>query len=124
MAFGLRKDRAYFVELSSFMAQQRDHLAHGLRSVGFEVLDCAGTYFIDVELRSLGWTDGDVEFCQRLVREVGVAAVPLRAFYDTDPLTSVARFCFCKRTETIDEALRRLREGLPGMLSAHAAGAV
>ena len=79
VAFGLRKDRSYFDDLATFMARQRDKLAKGLAEVGFDVLDCAGTYFIDVDLASLGWTAGDVAFCQRLVREVGVATVPIDA---------------------------------------------
>ncbi|MEZ5233588.1 MAG: aminotransferase [Acidimicrobiia bacterium] len=117
VAFGLRKDRSYFDDLATFMARQRDKLAKGLAEVGFDVLDCAGTYFIDVDLASLGWTAGDVAFCQRLVREVGVATVPLSAFYEQDPLTSVVRFCFCKRDQTIELALDRLDAGLARMLS-------
>jgi len=116
VAFGLRKDRSYFDDLATFMAGQRDKLATGLREVGFDVLDCAGTYFIDVDLRSLGWTEGDVAFCRRLVREVGVATVPISAFYDENPLTDVVRFCFCKRDATIELALERLAAGLPRML--------
>lgn len=117
VAFGLRKDATFFADLAAFMAGQRDKLSAGLRAVGFEVLESAGTYFVDVELTSLGWTAGDVEFCQRLVREVGVAAVPISAFYDQDPLTNVARFCFCKRDATIELALERLAAGLPRMLA-------
>jgi aspartate/methionine/tyrosine aminotransferase len=116
VAFGLRKDRSYFDDLATFMAGQRDKLATGLREVGFDVLDCAGTYFIDVDLRSLGWTEGDVAFCQRLVREVGVATVPISAFYDENPLTDVVRFCFCKRDATIELGLERLAAGLPRLL--------
>jgi len=117
VAFGLRKDPSYFAELATFMAGQRDKLSEGLRRVGFDVLDSAGTYFLDVELTSMGWTGDDVEFCQRLVREVGVATVPISAFYDRDPLTTVVRFCFCKRDATIELALERLEAGLPKLLA-------
>lgn len=116
VAYGLRKDASSFAELAAFMAAQRDKLADGLRQVGFEVLDCAGTYFLDVDLAAIGWGAGDVAFCQRLVREVGVAAVPVSAFYAERPLTTVARFCFCKRDATIEAALDRLGRGLAGLI--------
>ena len=51
-----------------------------------------------------------------LVREVGVATVPISAFYDENPLTDVVRFCFCKRDATIELGLERLAAGLPRLL--------
>jgi N-succinyldiaminopimelate aminotransferase len=116
VAYGLGKDDAYFAGLASTMARQRDKLGQGLQALGFEVLECAGTYFIDVELSSLGWAGDDVTFCQRLVKEAGVAAVPISAFYDRDPLTSVVRFCFCKRDATLELGLERLKRGLPSLV--------
>ncbi len=117
VAFGLGKPASYFDELALFMAGQRDKLSAGLTRVGFDVLECAGTYFVDVDLAPLGWTQGDVAFCQRLVREVGVATVPLSAFYEQDPLTTVVRFCFCKRDATIELGLERLEAGLGALLA-------
>lgn len=113
VAVGLRKDDTYFSGLAAFMAGQRDKLDKGLRELGFDVLDCAGTYFLDVDISgldraSLDAGDSDADFTQWLVREVGVATIPVSAFYDTDPLTSVIRFCFCKKDVTIQTALDRL----------------
>ena len=47
-------------------------------------------------------------FCERLVREFGVASIPVSAFYASNPVFSVVRFCFAKKRETLDEGLRRL----------------
>jgi N-succinyldiaminopimelate aminotransferase len=108
VAFGLTKGDDYFAGLQAFMAAQRDKLSSGLESLGFDVLDCAGTYFLNVDISGLGFDGTDAEFCQWLVREVGVATIPVSAFYDTDALTSVIRFCFCKKDSTIEAGLERL----------------
>ncbi len=71
------------------------------------MLPTAGTYFLNVDLAPLGVTD-DVGFCERLVAERGVAAVPVSAFYAQDAVRSVARFCFAKADATLDRALERL----------------
>jgi aspartate/methionine/tyrosine aminotransferase len=108
VAYGLAKDDDYFTGLRAFMAGQRDKLSGGLKALGFDVLDCAGTYFVNVDISSLGFDGTDADFCQWLVREVGVATIPVSAFYDTDPLSSVIRFCFCKKDSTIEAGLERL----------------
>ena len=59
-----------------------------------------GTYFLNVDLAPLGETD-DVAFCRRLVREHGVAAIPVSAFYAEDAVRTVVRFCFAKRDATL-----------------------
>jgi len=118
VAYGLGKDDGYFQGLVELLGARRDKLSSGLAALGWPVLDCQGTYFVCADIGGLGWTpaaddpnrDGplDAAFCQWLVREVGVAAVPVSAFYDEDPLTTVVRFCFCKKEATIDAALERL----------------
>ncbi len=109
VAYGLRKENAYFVSLTSDMQARRDHLADGLRDVGFEVIPCQGTYFITTDFRPLGYNGVDTDFCQYLTTEAGVAAVPVSAFYTSDDVKYFARFSFCKKAETIDEAIRRLK---------------
>ena len=47
-------------------------------------------------------------FCLRAVKEAGVAAIPLSAFYETDAPTNVVRLCFAKADATLDEGARRL----------------
>ena len=109
VAFGLRKDVAYFEALSADMAARRDQLADGLRDIGFGVIPCQGTYFLTTDFRPLGYNGSDAEFCKYLTVEAGVAAVPVGAFYTSEETGYFARFSFCKREETIDEALRRLK---------------
>lgn len=107
VAYGLGKDRAYFGGMRAALQRSRDRFAKGLVERGFAVLPSAGTYFLNVDLAPLGERD-DVAFCQRLVKEHGVAAIPVSAFYARDPITSVVRFCFAKRDEVLDGALARL----------------
>jgi aspartate/methionine/tyrosine aminotransferase len=107
VAYGLGKDDAYFADMRAGFAAKRDRFAAGLTTRGFTVLPAEGTYFLNVDISPLGETD-DVAFSQRLVREAGVATIPVSAFYDRDAVKTVLRFCFAKRDETLDEALRRL----------------
>ena len=107
VAYGLAKDDAYFEGLRRDLARSRDRLTDGLTDLGFQVLPSAGTYFLNVDLEPLGEID-DAEFCQRLVTEHGVAAIPVSAFYATGAVKTLARFCFAKRDATLDAALERL----------------
>lgn len=108
VAHGLRKDDAYYRGLAEDLSGKRDRMAAGLDALGFEVLPCAGTYFLTCGINGLGLGDGDVEACQALVTRAGAAAVPVSAFYGSNAPCGYIRFCFCKRDEVIDEALLRL----------------
>jgi aspartate/methionine/tyrosine aminotransferase len=109
VAFGMAKDDSYFRGLREGLQRSRDRFAAGLAGAGFTVLPSAGSYFINVDLAPLGETD-DVAFCERLVREHGVAAIPVSAFYAQDPVRSVVRFCFAKQDSVLDSALERLQD--------------
>ena len=90
------------------MQRSRDRFTDGLRSLGFPVIAAQATYFVNVDLASLGLNEDDETFCKRLVLEHKVAAIPVSAFYADDPIRSVVRFCFAKRDEVLDGALSRL----------------
>jgi len=107
VAYGLAKADDYFTGMRSAFQRSRDRFATGLAERGFAVLPSSASYFINVDIAPLGETD-DVAFCQRLVREHGVAAIPVSAFYAQDPITTVVRFCFAKHDATLDAALSRL----------------
>ena len=109
VAFGLRKDDAFFRSFAAELQRRRDRLAHGLGALGWTVLPAGGAYFLNVDLRSTGFEGTDVAFCSQLVEEVGVAAIPLSAFYEASPTTHLVRFCFVKQDAVIDAALDRLR---------------
>lgn len=109
VAYGLAKSDDYFETMRGEMQRSRDLFTAGLRARGFTVLDSQGTYFLNVDLAPLGATD-DVAFCKTLVNDFGVAAIPVSAFYAENPITSVARFCFAKRDDTLNGALARLED--------------
>lgn len=98
---------AYFDEFIADYRSRRDQLVDGLRSVGLEPIVPEGTYFTLVETAPLGITD-DRAFCERLVREIGVAAIPTSSF-DHAGRSGPIRFAFCKQPEVLAEAIDRLR---------------
>jgi N-succinyldiaminopimelate aminotransferase len=104
VAYGLGKSADYFTGLAREMQRRRDRLATGLRRIGFTVLPAGGTYFLSIDTRGTP----DVDFCRDLVERVGVAAIPLSAFFEERPVTHLARLCFAKQDAVIDGALERL----------------
>lgn len=108
VAYGLGKSDDYFLTMRDNLARSRDRLSEGLSGIGFPVLKSQGTYFVNVDLAPLGLNETDEAFCKRLVHDHKVAAIPVSAFYEVDHVTSVVRFCFSKKDETLDTALERL----------------
>jgi aspartate/methionine/tyrosine aminotransferase len=111
VAYGLGKDDAYFEEMRRTFARSRDRFTEGLRTLGFDVIPSQGTYFVNIDIASLGETD-DVAFCRRLVMEHGVAAIPVSAFYAQGAVKNVVRFCFAKKDSTLDAGLERLARAI------------
>ena len=98
----------YYAGLASEYAARRAILAEALSAAGFQIHLPEGAYYILADTRGLSDLD-DVAFCDRLVRSVGVAAVPGSSFYrHPDRGRHLIRFAFCKREETLHEAARRL----------------
>ena len=107
VAYGLMKEDSYFAEMRAAFQRSRDRFSAGLVARGFDVLPSAATYFVNIDISSLGHDD-DVAFCRWLVKEHGVAAIPVSAFYAADAIRTVVRFCFAKHDATLDAALARL----------------
>ncbi len=107
VARGLDLGGSYFTTFIEGMRQRRDLLCDGLEKIGFDVHRPAGTYFATVDVRSVGYSDGET-FCRELPHKAGVVAIPSAVFYDTDAGTSLVRFAFCKQLAVLEEALRRL----------------
>jgi N-succinyldiaminopimelate aminotransferase len=104
-------DEVYEAFLAGYRAR-RDRLCDGLREVGFEVLVPAGTYFVCVDIRPLGFDDG-MDLCRRMPETVGVAAIPNSAFYlDESAGRHLVRFAFCKSDGVLDEGIDRLRRNI------------
>jgi methionine transaminase len=108
-------DPAPYLELGAFYQRKRDLFRAGLAGTGLRLLPCEGTYFQSVDYSGLAPEIaglGEAAFCAWLTRTVGVAAIPLSAFYADGRDQQIARLCFAKRDETLAMALERLRQHL------------
>jgi aspartate/methionine/tyrosine aminotransferase len=114
-AYGLAKDERYFEAMRAGFARSRDRLTSGLRAAGWAVLPSQGTYFLSIDLAASGVAQDDVSFCDRLVAEFGVAAIPVSAFYAEDPVTTIVRLCFAKRDTTVDAGVERMARALKAL---------
>ena len=108
VAYGLGKSETYFDNMRSGFQQTRDHLRAGLEARDFRILPAEGSYFLCVDLAESGIAVDDMAFCELAVRQAGVAAIPLSAFFAENPVRSVVRLCFAKQQATLDEAMLRL----------------
>ena len=108
VAYGLGKDNSYFKGLGEGFQRSRDRLAAGLTDAGYAVLPSQGTYFLNIDLTASGITLDDRSFCLRAVKEAGVAAIPISAFYAENPVTRIVRLCLAKKDETLDAGVERL----------------
>jgi N-succinyldiaminopimelate aminotransferase len=108
VAWGLENAGDWFTQMPRDLERSRDRLSDGLKREGFAVLSSQGTYFLNLDLKASGIEAGDRDFCLRAVREAGVAAIPLSAFYEEGPVTSVVRLCFSKRDATLDGGIAGL----------------
>ena len=109
VAVGLTQDDAYFTGLATGLQAKRDRIRSGLQSAGFDVLPTGGTYFISVDIRSVGFDGNDVTFCEMIAREAGVAGIPLSAFYQDGDVDQFVRFCFSKQNDILDQAAAKLK---------------
>jgi methionine aminotransferase len=100
-----------YLELPAFYQKKRDLFRDGLAQTRFRLLPGQGTYFQCVDISGLSVPEkdlGEAAFCQWLTTEIGVAAIPLSAFYGNGFDQQVIRFCFAKKDETLKLALERL----------------
>ncbi|MEO6041307.1 MAG: aminotransferase [Croceibacterium sp.] len=86
----------------------RARLVGGLAAAGYALLPADGTWFVTVDLAASGLAPGDEAVADRLVREAGVAAIPLSAFYRDNPERGYLRLCFAKENATLDAAIDKL----------------
>ena len=114
MQYGLAaymQNPAPYLELPAFYDAKRQLFRDGLANTKLRLLPCEGTYFQCVSIADLAVPERDLpdaDFCQWLTREIGVAAIPLSAFYGDGFDQKVIRFCFAKKDETLVAALQRL----------------
>ena len=100
-------DTEPYLALPAFYQRKRDLFRAGLAHTRFKLLPGEGTYFQCVDISDVSDLS-EAEFCQWLTSEIGVAAIPLSAFYGDGFDQRVVRFCFAKKDETLNAALGRL----------------
>ncbi|MDA8453265.1 pyridoxal phosphate-dependent aminotransferase [Acidovorax sp. GBBC 3334] len=111
MQYGLASylgEPAHYLQLPAFYQAKRDLFRQGLEGSRLRLLPSTGSYFQCVDISEVSDLS-DADFCQWLTREIGVAAIPLSAFYGDGFDQRVVRFCFAKQDSTLREALQRLR---------------
>ncbi len=101
------RDRSRYLELGAFYQRKRDLFRAGLAASRFKLLPCTGTYFQLAAYDAITDED-DAPLAQRLTREIGVASIPVSAFYEEPPGDPVLRFCFAKNDDTLARACDRL----------------
>jgi N-succinyldiaminopimelate aminotransferase len=107
IAHALDHEMDFTLGLTKALQANRDLLARELPGLGFDVLPCEGSYFLTAGIRGLT-KEPDTAFCERLVREAGVALIPLSVFFSGDTPGHLVRFAFCKKRAVLEEALTRL----------------
>lgn len=107
VAYALREELDWVESLRTSLQSKRDRLTGGIQAAGLTALRAQGTYFVQADVRPLGFGDG-LEFCRALHERAGVVAIPAQAFYDSGAGDTYVRFAFCKRDEVIDDASERL----------------
>lgn len=101
------KNPAPYLDLPAFYQRKRDLFRAGLANTRFELLPSQGTYFQCVKYDAIS-DQSEADFCKWLTSEIGVAAIPVSAFYNTPRESGIVRFCFAKKDETLQLALDRL----------------
>jgi methionine aminotransferase len=103
-------DERPYLDLPSFYQRKRDLFRAGLQASRFRLLPSEGSYFQCVDYAAIDDGRGEEEFCRWLTAEVGVAAIPLSAFYADACEQRFVRFCFAKQDDTLQRALQRLTQ--------------
>ena len=96
-----------FLSLSGIMQEKRDCFVRLMKNTKFDLLDSKGSYFICGKYDRIS-NEGDKDFAIRITKEYGVATIPVSVFYKNGTDNKVIRFCFSKKTETLEAAAERL----------------
>ena len=101
-------DPAPYTNLANFYAGKRDFFSAGLNATRFRLLPAYGTYFQLADYSAIRTDLSEADFCKWLTSEIGVAAIPVSAFYASPRDAMLIRFCFAKKETTLTRALERL----------------
>ncbi|MBS0431405.1 MAG: aminotransferase class I/II-fold pyridoxal phosphate-dependent enzyme, partial [Proteobacteria bacterium] len=103
----MENDPQHVAGLAPFYQAKRDRFRELLAGSRFKLPAVRGSYFQLADYSAIRDTD-DLNFCEWLVREAGVAAIPVSAFYEIAPEARLIRFCFAKNDDTLEAAAERL----------------
>ena len=103
---GLNFSDDYYEELAAHYAHMKEVFVGGLEKLGFKYTDPQGAYYVLVDVSEFGVKD-DTLFCEWMIKNVGVAAVPGSSFF-RENINHLVRFHFAKQDDTLNEAIRRL----------------
>ena len=111
---GLEFPESYYRDLLALYTKKREHFLKGLDAIGLKHNVPQGTYFVMFDIQEFldlpqfaGYTE--LEFCEWMIKEIGVAAVPGSSFF-REPVNHLIRMHFARGTDVLDEAVRRLEK--------------
>lgn len=102
----LQEEKEY-LQLGKFISGKRDHFLEAMKATPFKPLPSYGSYFQLYSYDGIS-NETEKEFAIRLIKEYGVATIPVSAFYQSKQENKVLRFCFAKKEDTLSEAAKRL----------------
>ena len=110
---GVNFDESYYKNIQKLYTEKRDYFCRRLDDIGLVHSTPQGTYFVMLDIsefllmdRFKGWTD--MQFCEWMIKEIGVAAVPGSSFF-REPVNNLIRLHFARSRDTLDEVLNRLK---------------
>jgi len=106
LAAHLKKQERY-LSLAPFMQQKRDFFLEKMKSSRFTLLPSSGSYFVCGTYENIS-DMSSMEMAMHLTKSIGVATIPVSAFYQNGEDDQVLRFCFAKKEETLSTAAERL----------------
>ena len=102
-------DERNYLEITDFFQAKKDFFQNLMKETRFDLLPCHGSYFQLVQYSRIS-DEEDTELAKRIIREYGVASIPVSAFYQKGTDHKVLRFCFAKKHETLERAVSKLAE--------------
>ncbi|MFA6945630.1 MAG: methionine aminotransferase [Pedobacter sp.] len=96
-----------YLEISNFFQTKKDFFHNLMKETRFDLLPCYGSYFQSAQYSRIS-DEGDTDLTVRIIKEFGVASIPVSAFYSKGTDHKVLRFCFAKKQETLEKAVIRL----------------
>ena len=103
------RNREPYLQIGSFLQTKRDFFETGMKETKFKALPSYGSYFQLYSYENIT-DENEKDFAARLIKEYGVATIPVSAFYKTACENKVLRFCFAKKEETLEQAINKLQK--------------